>query len=387
MPRKPVTTDNWTLPPFNRNSFQRVQTLFPTARLCRGPGCVAEIGSASGDLGDVTYTRIDHTTDTLRHLLSDTYTDAFLVAKDERILCEQYFNGMRPDSHHLLNSVTKSLVGMLSGIVVARGQLDPDALVTEYLPEFADGAFAETRVRHTLDMTAAVAFDEDYDDPQTDFWVESAVAGWRPELVTDELPRSLHDYARGLGERAQHDGEKFCYRTVLTNVLGMVLERATGTDLAELLENALWSRLGAEHDASIVVDRIGFPYVGAGMSCSARDLLRFGLMIANEGRLGGEQIVPAEWVQDTRRADAHTIDAFARGEYGEVLPGAHYRNQCWVTDPIRGVILGVGIFGQTVYVNLATQTVIVKLSSQPRPRDLEMFMNSFAAMDAVSEAL
>ena len=110
-------------------------------------------------------------------------------------------------------------------------------------------------------------------------------------------------------------------------------------------------------------------------------------MLANEGRLGGEQIVPVEWVNDTRTADAHAADAFARGEYGETLPGAHYRNQCWVIDPNRGVILGVGIFGQTVYVNLSTQTVIVKLSSQPEPRDLEMFMNSFAAMDAVSEAL
>ena len=387
MSGQPVTTDNWTRPPFNRRSFLQVQRLFPTARLCRGTAPVTEMSSADRDLGDITYTRIDHASSTLRQLHSETYTDAFLVAKDGQLLCEQYFNDMKPDSHHLLNSVTKSFVGMLSGIVVARGQLDPDALVSTYVPELANGAFAETRVRHTLDMTAAVAFGEDYDDPQDDFWAETAVVGWRPDLLTAEFPRTLHDYALGLEERAQPDGDKFLYRTVLTDVLGMVLERATGTSLAELLEDALWSRLGAEHDASIVVDRIGFPYVGAGMSCSARDLLRFGLMLANEGRLGGEQIVPAEWVQDTRTADAHAVDAFARGEYGETLPGAHYRNQCWVTDPKRGVILGVGIFGQTVFVNLATSTVIVKLSSQPEPRDLEMFMNSFAAMDAVSEAL
>ena len=91
--------------------------------------------------------------------------------------------------------------------------------------------------------------------------------GWRPDLVTREFPRTLPEYARGLEERAQPDGDKFLYRTVLTDVLGMVLERATGTSLAGLLEDALWSRLGAQHDASIVVDRIGFPYVGAGMTC------------------------------------------------------------------------------------------------------------------------
>ena len=387
MSAKPIIVDNWLQPPFNRHSFQRVQALFPTVRIRRGAGPVSDVGSGSAELGEIPFTQLDGSASTLGRLLESSCTDAFLVAKDDELVCEQYSNGMAPDSHHLLNSVPTSFVGMLTGIVAARGQLDPGDPVSKHLPEFAGSAFDETSIRHALDMSAAVAYGEDYADPNSDFWIESAVVGWQPGLVTSDLAKTLFDYARGLKQKEQPDGDKFHYRSVLTNVLGMVLERATGSGLGELLEAEIWKKLGTEHDASIVADRVGFPYVGAGMSCSARDLLRFGLMLVNEGRLNGEQIVPQEWVQDTCVADAQAVGAFARGEYGEAIPGAHYRNQCWVTDAERGVMLGVGIFGQSVHVNLTAKTVIVKLSSQPEPLDFELFLNSFAAMNAVSETL
>jgi CubicO group peptidase (beta-lactamase class C family) len=90
---------------------------------------------------------------------------------------------------------------------------------------------------------------------------------------------------------ARHDGQDtasgsmFQYRTVCTNVLGMVLERAMGGRLATLLETEIWSRLAAQHDAAIVVDPTGFPYVGAGMSACARDLVNFGHMMIHDGAL------------------------------------------------------------------------------------------------------
>jgi len=81
------------------------------------------------------------------------------------------------------------------------------------------------------------------------------------------------------------NGSMFQYRTVCTNVLGVVLERAMGERLATLLETEIWSRLAARHDAAIVVDPSGFPYVGAGMNACARDLANFGLMMINDGAL------------------------------------------------------------------------------------------------------
>jgi CubicO group peptidase (beta-lactamase class C family) len=367
-----------------------VQRLFPTTRIRRGPGPIAEFENELIDLNqivDIAYPGPDGNSRTVRQMLDDSFTDSFLVAKNGVILCEQYFNGMATDSHHLLNSVTKSFIGMLTGILVEQGHLQVDNPVTEYLPELLNTAFSETTVRHLLDMSAAVEYGEDYADHHADFWVESAVVGWRPALVKSDSATCLLDYARSLQGREQVDGEKFHYRTVLTNVLGMVLERAGGKALPVLLQAELWARLRPEQDASIVVDGTGFPYVGAGMSACARDLARFGQLIVQQGVIHGEQIIPSTWIDDTRYADALAKQNFAESDYGETLPGGHYRNKVWVMDSERGIMLAIGIHGQTILMNMSTGVVIVKLSSQPESVAVEMFQDTFAAMRVISETV
>ena len=382
-----ITVENWLQAPNNRNSFQIVQTLFPTIRIRRGQGSVSNFGTAPMDLASLTCTTSCGDACTIGEMLDTRFVDAFLVVKNGSLVFERYFNGMSNDSHHLLNSVTKSVIGMLTGIVVGMGRLDPADRVTKYLPELADTAFAETSVRHALDMSAAVAYNEDYANPDADFWRETAVLGWRPSLAGPDSPKTLFDFIKRLHGKAQQDGAKYCYRTVLTNLIGMVLERATGRRLAELLETELWAKLGTEHDATIVADRSGFPYVGAGMNASARDLARFGQMIVQRGFFNGSQIVPASWIDDTLQPNGEAMSAFAQSDYGPALPGGQYRNQCWGIDPSRGILMAVGIYGQFIYMNVPKAITIVQFSSQPQPADVPMFLDVLAAMGAVADAL
>jgi CubicO group peptidase (beta-lactamase class C family) len=313
--------------------------------------------------------------------------DALLVAQGGCLVAEHYFNEMGPHSHHLLNSITKSFVGMLTGIGAARGQLETSSPITRYLPELGTSAWRGTTVRHLLDMTAAARYSEDYADPTTDFWQEAAVVGWRPALVDDRTPSNLLDFARSLDGQDMENGSRFVYRTVCTNVLGMILERAMRAPLARLLETELWSQLATEHDASIVVDRARFPYAGAGMSATARDLVNFGLMMINDGRLGGRQVVPASWVADTIAGDDTSRDCFARGEYGEVMPGWHYRNQVWVASSAPTVMLAIGIHGQLVYMDKGRDLVIVLLSSQPEPLDVSLELQVLSGVQSIASWL
>lgn len=382
-----VTTENWGTAPFNCWSFQHVQELFPTCRLARGTGAPLSLPVAERSVMQLTYDVPDGARTSVAAMLERACCDAFLVAQGGCIVAEHYFNGAGPRAPHLLNSVTKSFVGMLAGIGVERGQLETSALVTRYLPELDSDAWHGTTVRHLLDMTAAARYSEDYSDPQTDFWKESAVVGWRPALVDDRTPSSLLDYARSLDGQDMQNGSRFCYRTVCTNVLGMVLERAMGERLATLLETEIWSRLATEHDASIVVDRSHFPFVGAGMSATARDLLNFGLMMINDGRLGGRQIVPAAWIADTVAGDSTSRECFAKGEYGQVMPGWHYRNQVWIASSDPAVMLAIGIHGQLVYMDKARDLVIVMLSSQPEPLDLGLSLQVLTAIMAIASGL
>ena len=101
------------------------------------------------------------------------------------------------------------------------------------------------------------------------------------------------------------------------------------------------------------------------MNLTLRDFVRWGYLLANEGRsFGGDQVIPARWVDDTYAPSAERAAAFARGESAEAFPGAEYHHQAWVLEPGR-VVSMLGIHGQFCWVDRRTRTMIVGFSSYP----------------------
>jgi CubicO group peptidase (beta-lactamase class C family) len=276
---------------------------------------------------------------------------------------------------HLLQSVSKSITGTLAGILVGKGQLDPDALVTSYVPELEGTSFDGATVRHLLDMRAGTEFDETYSNPDSDLRHSEAQFGWapgpRPEDNSIAYLATLHNHR-------EHGGE-FEYRSILTDTLGLVLERAAETRFGELLGRELWAPLGAEDDASVTIDADGFAVADGGISVTLRDLARFGLLVLNDGAGPSGQVVPAGWIADTLAGEDDSADAFAASdEYREMLPGGHYRNQWWV--PAGGqTLVGLGIHGQFLYVDRATRTVCARVSTWPTSLDDDRRQRTLAA--------
>ena len=252
-------------------------------------------------------------------MLRRTCTDGFLVLHEGRIVAEEYFNGMTPATRHLLMSVSKSIIGMLAGIVIGRGALSADDLVTDVVTELRGTSFEQATVRHLLDMRTGTRFSEDYDDPQSDVCRSERVADWGP-LLPGEESSGLYGYVPTLGNARDHGGA-FEYRSILTDVLGWVLARASGQSLPELLSSALWAPLGAEEDADMTVDRHGCPWVDGGICVTLRDLARLGQLHLQDGWLDGRQIVPAEWVRDTRTGGADSRDGVRGERVGRDAPG------------------------------------------------------------------
>jgi CubicO group peptidase (beta-lactamase class C family) len=374
---------NWNQPPHNRHSFQHMSALFATQTIQRSTKSAMAFEYALEDTSQLTYPVSKGATEPLQHFLDSTFTDAFLVLKEGVIVTEEYRNNMQDNTQHLLNSVSKSFVGMLAGIAVEDGLLDTSKYVSAYLPELANSAFSETTVQRALDMTAAVAYSEDYDQPKDDFWHEAAVVGWRPDLQSDSSPRSLIDYCKERSQTEQGEGERFHYRTVLTNLCTAVIERATNTPFCEFFAQRLWQPLGPEQDANVVVDPTGLPYMGAGMSACARDLARFGEMLRNDGFYRDQQILPASWVRDTRLGNDELRELFAASDYHGLLPNGHYTNQVWA-DRESDEIMCIGIHGQTIYIHRSKQLVCVKLSSHPYPTDLGLWGATYRALRALA---
>jgi CubicO group peptidase (beta-lactamase class C family) len=360
-----------------------MSALFATQTIQRSTKSAMAFEYALEDTSQLTYPVSKGATEPLQHFLDSTFTDAFLVLKEGVIVTEEYRNNMQDNTQHLLNSVSKSFVGMLAGIAVEDGLLDTSKYVSAYLPELANSAFSETTVQRALDMTAAVAYSEDYDQPKDDFWHEAAVVGWRPDLQWDSSPKSLIDYCKERSQTEQREGERFHYRTVLTNLCTAVIERATNTPFCEFFAQRLWQPLGPEQDANVVVDPTGLPYMGAGMSACARDLARFGEMLRNDGFYNDQQILPASWVRDTRLGNDELRELFAASDYHGLLPNGHYTNQVWA-DRESDEIMCIGIHGQTIYIHRSKQLVCVKLSSHPYPTDLGLWGATYRALRALA---
>jgi len=380
-----VSLDNWQDPPFNRWGFQHVRDLIPTARIARGEGVPSRLPRAERDLTGVRVQAAGRRLG-LERWLDETYTDGFLVLHRGKIVTERYRNAMTPSTAHLLMSVSKSVTSAVAGILAGQGRLDPSWLVTDVVPELRGSSFEGCTVRHLLDMRAGTRFNEDYEDLKADVRVYEQIYQWRPR--TDRrLPSAITDYYRTLKNQGPHGGP-FEYRSVLTDVLGWVLEKAGGARFAELCSALLWRPMGAEFDAEVTVDAHGNAMVDGGICCTLRDLARFGQLMLRGGRAGTRQVVPRAWIRDTLTPDPDTQAAFAgTADAREYPAGAYYRNKWWVLDPSGPVYTGSGINGQAVFVHAPAQVVIAKLSTWPVAWDPEFSTKTWTAHVSLAEQL
>lgn len=315
--------------------------------------------------------------------LEENYTDGIIILHRGRIIYERYFGEMTSESLHALMSVTKSFTGTLAATLVAEGKLDPMARVSYYLPELADSGFGTATVREVMDMTTAIAYSEDYTDPNAEVWGFSAAGNAMVEHP-EGTPQGYHDFMPTVKQEGIH-GERFGYRTINTDVLGWIIERVGEAPIAEQLRARVWSRMGMEQDAYYQVDATGTAFAGGGLNAALRDLARFGEMMRREGRWHGEQIIPCEVVRDIRFGS--NPEPFAASNYADKLPGWSYRNMWWVTNNPNGAFMARGVHGQAIYIDPTAEMVIVRAASNPIASNTHNDPISLPAYQAVADYL
>ena len=367
-----VTVADWQTHPQLRWAFQHMDDLFPAAVIARGEGAAAPLPPCDLDQPALTVQAQD--------------TDAWLVVHRGAVVAEEYADTMGPDTRHLLMSVSKSIVGLVAGILVGDGRLDVNRLVTSYLPDLAGSGWTGATVRHLLDMRVGIHFSEDYLDPTSEVRRLDEAVGWA--VRGPSSPANLRAFLAELRSDRPHGGA-FAYSSAITDALGLVCEVAAGgVPFAELASDLLWSRIGAEHDAFVTVDGSGTAMFDGGICATLRDLARLGALVASGGRsLTGVQVVPAAWIDDLFRGGADSASAFADAEHDYGLRGGSYRGHFWSPAAGGDVVLCLGIHGQMVYVDRVRDFVGVKLSSWPLPVDDEMSQADLTAFREMAQRL
>lgn len=364
-----VNAGNWQQWPQKIWSFQHAAELFGTRTITRA-GPVTPLPQRPTALDDLPVPLVNAGATTWGQMLVSTHCDAVLVLHRGQVVHERYFNGMQPQTPHLLFSATKSMAGLMAATCVAEGLLDDGARVDSVIPELSGSAWGGATVRQVMDMTDGVDFSEDYVDERSDIFGYVAAVGWLPGQGTgkgatpigicDNLVthRRLHPQARG---------SAFRYRSPATDVTAWLAQRAAQQSVSAWLQQRLWQPLGMEADASLMLDPTGTEICFAGLSATTRDVARLGQLLLQRGQHGGAQLLPAAVVDDLVRGGSS--QAFAQGGFVANNPareGWSYRSQWWV-DPRRGFFAAMGAFGQRLFVCPEHNAVLVFFGSHPQP--------------------
>jgi len=289
------------------------------------------------------YNSYQLTNDQLKYF-NDFRTVAFLVVKDTALLFESYWDGYGKDSYSNSFSMAKSIVSLLMGCALSDGYVKSiDEPVGNYLPEFAEGDKAKITIKHLLTMSSGLSWDESY-STLFSLTTQGYYGKNLPKLVLNQTV-------------VKEPGKTFEYRSGDTQLLSLIIEKATGKTLADYASEKIWSKIGAEHDALWCLDRKdGVEKAFCCFNTNARDFARFGQLVLNGGRWNGEQIVPEEYLNESLTPASYLFDPETNRNVD------FYGYQWWMIN-VDGykTWYARGLLGQYIFVIPSLNAVVVRL--------------------------
>ena len=333
-------------------NFPAMETIFP--------GDVVKRGTRVHPLPDGTPLPIDAAS--VDAFMAQNNTAGLIVVQNGKVRLERYARGYSAQGRYTSFSVAKSFTSTLVGAAIRDGYIKSvEEPVTKYIPELAGSGYDGVSIAQLLTMTSGVKWNEDYTDPKSD------VAGMYSRPVPAGMDPTVA-YMRTL-PRDTPPGAKWVYKTGETNLIGVLVSKATKKSLASYLSEKVWQPFGMERDAFWMVDQSGQDIGGCCLSVSLRDYARMGVLVLG----GGKGIVAPGWFAAATSAKA---------DIGR--PGFGYGYQWW-TYP--GALYGAqGIFGQSILIDPTHRIVIAMSSAWPKATDSQLSVARMAFQQKLVDA-
>lgn len=303
-----------------------------------------------------------------KQFLKDSWTTGFLVIQNDSIVFEDYYLGNTETTRNISWSVAKSFISALFGIAMQENFIsDVMKPVEFYVPELKGTSYEGVRIKDVLQMSTGVKFNEDYGDFNSD------INRWGRGFA---LGNSQDEFA-GTLDRAIEPGTVNHYVSINTHVLGMITQRATNRTITDYMQEKLWHPLGMEHDAYWLVDGENMEMVLGGLNTTLRDYAKIGSLFMHDGVWQDKKLLPQQWIRASLTPDAPHV--MPTEDFG-------YGYQWWIPKSDQGEFMALGIYNQNIYINPTTNTVIVKLSANPKYNDTSFVpSNDYAAMELYRE--
>lgn len=342
--------------------FRRLYLRFPSDRAAHGAQVHAlPQGQPLAPAGSAAAKR-------LADYMTEYHVAGVMVLHDGRVVAERYALGFKPDERWTSFSVAKSVTSTLLGIALKQGYIHSmDDKLDRYIPELRDSAYADVTVEQLLTMTSGVRWNEDYDSASSD--VAKMYLG-----QCENGEAHVLSYLKKL-PRAYPPGTHWNYNTAETDLLGILVQRATHQSLAAYLSKTIWKPYGMASDAWWIKDECdGSDTGGSGLSATLGDYARFGEFMLGGGKVDGKTIIAKAWLDGATRKHEST-DA-PNGGYGYL----------WWTDT-DGSYAAIGIFGQMIYIDPSRKLVIAQVASWPAATSKVLMAGRRAFVEAVKQAI
>ncbi len=280
---------------------------------------------------------------------------SILVWQNNKIVFEEYFNGANDSTNFKVKSVTKSIVSALAGIANDR-KLLPDLktpvfnLFPEYATDFTKNkniGFTELiRANDSLKRKITLS---DMITMQTGYlWDDNSPLSSRVFNSSSDPVRSTLDLPF-----EAFPGTKFKYCTPASHVIAVVVSKSVKGNLKDFADTALFKPIGVTI-TSWSTDPLGRTMGGTELSMKATDMIKFGLLYLNEGKVNGKQIISKSWINES------TSEQVVLNEW-DVLPGANGYGYYWWRRKTNGhqAFVASGYGGQLICVIPDLKMVIV----------------------------
>ncbi len=359
-------------------NFNRMAEMFPVATMPAAP-VVFEFGEGETIQLPSSFAYKGVTVRTA-DFLSETDTSAILVIQDGKVRFEQYWLTGARDVNWMSMSVAKSFVSAAVGIALEEGLIRSiEEPITAYAPSLAGSGYDGVRIKDILQMSSGAAWNEDYSDPDSDINRFGRIMA---------LGGSMNEFAATL-KQERSPGTVNHYNSMDTQVLGLLLLKATGRTLTDYMSEKLWTPLGMESDGYWLIDDQNMEMAFGGLNATARDYAKLGELYRLGGMWNGRQIVPAAWVQASITPDAPHLTPEAKAN--DPFP-VGYGYQWWIPAGDEGEFSAIGVYNQFIYVNPTHNLVIVKLSANSNyatSQDEEAYreIETFELFRAIAEVL
>jgi CubicO group peptidase (beta-lactamase class C family) len=336
-------------PRYRIGAFSHFDEIYPTRRIMRG----TTPWNFKRTAADIRY-RFRGSASSLKEYLSRNPVTGLLIAKDDQILFEQYRYARADHDRFISQSMVKSIMGILIGIAISEGAIKSvDDTPETYVPGFRGTEYGNTPIRDLLHMSSGVEFGEERDAGRdlNRLWIDM-IAGISKKGTINSITQ--------FNRRIAPPGTRYYCASIEPDVLGVVLHYATERSAADYLQEKVWQPIGAEADATWLVDAEGFEVAHFGFNAVLRDYARFGRLLAHDGAWDGEQIIPAQWMIDattTRPSDSYLLPGKSLTGYGYLI---------WLLPGAGPQFALIGALGQYIFIDPSSQLVMVQTALEAK---------------------